>query len=266
MKTRLLLIFTLLVSCFSVFADVVVQGESGIYDGKVDNSHSGYTGTGFVDLTNIVGSKLTLEFSIAEDMPAAQVLVRWANGKSDNRAMSVTVNDVLQVANMPFGSSGGFTTWLETATTLNLRKGTNKVTFTSLTSNGGPNFDKITIVGASEGVKEFALTVNVVGKGTVIKTPDAPFYTKGTTVQLEAVPDAGMQASFVGWSGSITATSLTTSILIDTVKTVTAAFKSSIHKAYYCAPVEKGGNDNNAGNNRRSIFQCIKSRKSNGSR
>lgn len=242
----------------NAFADVVVQAESGTFDGKTDTSHSGYTGSSFVDFTNAVGSKLTLIFSIAEDMPTATVSVRWANGKSDVRDMSVTVNDVLQVANMPFGYSGSYTTWLETSTTLSLRKGTNKVVFTSLTVNGGPNFDKITIVGASEGYKEFALTVNVLGKGSVIKTPDAPFYAKGTTVQLEAVPDATKQATFVGWSGAVTSANLKTSILIDTLKSVTATFKSTLHTAYYCAPAEKGGNDSNAGTKDAPFFNVTK--------
>lgn len=247
MKMRLLAFFAFLISYFAVYADVVVQGESGMYDGKVDNSHSGYTGTGFVDFTNVVGSKLTLEFTLAEEMPSSQVLVRWANGKSDDRAMSITVNDVLQVTNLPFASSGSFTTWLETSIALNLRKGTNRVVFTSLTPNGGPNFDKITITGASEGVKEFALTVHITGKGSVVKTPDLPFYPKGSTVQLQAIPNAAMQATFMDWSGSITSTNPQTSVIIDTVKTVIATFKSSIHKTYYCAPAEKGGNDANEG-------------------
>ena len=258
MKTRSIILISFILFSLSSFADVVVQAESGIFDGKTDTQHAGYTGSSFVDFTNAVGSKLTLEFSIAADMPAATVSVRWANGKSDVRDMSVTVNDILQVANMPFGYSGAYTTWLETTTVLNLRKGTNKIVFSSLTVNGGPNFDKITIIGASEGTKEFALNINVVGKGSVIKTPDAPFYTKGTTVQLEAVPDASKQATFVGWSGAVNSTSLKTSILVDTIKTVTATFKSTVHTAYYCAPIEKGGNDTNAGTKDAPFFNLTK--------
>ena len=247
MKTRLISLIISISLCLSVFADVVVQAESGTFVGKTDTQHAGYTGSSFVDLTNAVGSTILLEFTLAEEMPSATVLVRWANGKTDDRSMSFTVNGVLQIANQAFGSSGAFTTWVETAVTLNLRKGTNQILMTSLTTNGAPNLDKITIVGATEGTKEYALTVNIQGKGTVIKTPDAPFYTQGTTVQLQAVPDAATQASFVGWSGAITSTDLQTSIVIDNAKTVTATFKSAIHSVYYCAPAEKGGSDTNPG-------------------
>jgi hypothetical protein len=258
MRTKIfaLLFFSLLT--ITSFADVVVQAETGTFDGKTDTSHSGYTGSSFVDFTNAIGSKLTLEFTIANDMPAATVSVRWANGKSDVRDMSVTVNDVLQVANMPFGYSGSYTTWLETSTVMNLRKGTNKVVFTSLTVNGGPNFDAITIVGATEGTKEYALTVNVVGKGSVIKTPDAPFYVQGTTVQLEAVPDASKQATFVGWTGDVSSANLQTFIIVDAAKTVTATFKSTMQTSYYCAPTEKGGSDTNSGTKDAPYFNLSK--------
>ncbi len=247
MKSKFLLLFIAIFFSNNIFADVIVQAESGTFVGKTDTQHAGYTGTGFVDLTNAVGSTLQLEFTLAEEMPTATVLVRWANGKTDDRAMSFTVNGVLQVASQAFGSSGAFTTWVETSVILNLCKGTNRILMTSLTSNGGPNLDKITIVGATEGVKEYALTVKIQGKGSVIKTPDAPFYPDGTTVQLKAVPDASVGASFIGWSGDVTSIDLNTSILINTEKTVTASFKSAVHTTYYCAPAEKGGNDINSG-------------------
>ena len=251
-------LFLLLLFPLHSFADVIVQAESGTFSGKTDTQHAGYTGSSFVDLTNAVGSTLLLEFSLAEAMPTATVDVRWANGKTDDRAMSFTVNGELQVASQAFGSSGGFTTWLETGVTLNLRKGTNRILMTSLTSNGGPNLDKITIVGGNEGVKEYALTVKVQGKGAVIKTPDAPFYTDGSTVQLRAVPDVSVGAAFISWTGDITSTDLQTSIVVNAEKTVTASFKSAVHTTYYCAPSEKGGNDANQGTLASPFFNVTK--------
>jgi hypothetical protein len=129
---------------------------------------------------------------------------------------------------------------------------------TSLTANGGPNLDKITIVGAAEGTKEFALTIKVQGKGTVVKTPDAPFYTEGTTVQLLAVPDATVGATFVGWTGDITSINLQTSIVINAEKMVTASFKSAVNTTYFCAPIEKGGSDTNTGTKASPFFNITK--------
>jgi pectate disaccharide-lyase len=258
MRIKHVILLTSLFLSLNNFADVVVQAESGTFVGKTDTQHAGYTGSSFVDLTNAVGSTLLLEFTLAEDMPATSVKVRWANGKSDDRSMSFTVNGVLQVASQAFGSSGGFTTWLETAVTLNLRKGTNQILMTSLTVNGAPNLDKITILGASEGIKEFALNVNIQGKGAVIRTPDAPFYAKGTTVQLQAVPDAASQSTFLAWTGDIISTNTTATIVIDTIKNITASFKSAIHASIYCAPIEKGGNDTNSGSISSPVFTVAK--------
>ena len=253
-----------LLFCLSLFpmlvvhANLIIQAENGTFDGRTDTQHAGYTGSSFVDFTNRAGSFLQLEFSLAEAMPTATVLVRWANGKNDGRAMSFTVNGVLQVTSQDFGFSGAFTTWVETPIVLSLRKGTNRLLLTSLTANGGPNMDRITIVGASEGLKEFALNISVKGKGKVVKNPDAPFYPDGTTVLLQAVPDAAFQSSFVGWSGDISSSDANTSLLINGIKNVTATFKSAVYSTFYCAPPEKGGNDQNPGTKEAPFFNVSK--------
>ena len=259
MKKSLLAVFVLLLLCaLSARADLVVQAEDGVYVGKTDTQHAGYTGTGFVDFTNAAGSSLLLEFSLAEALPAATVLVRWANGKDDDRSMSFRVNDSLQIESQAFGNSGAFTTWVETAVTLNLRKGTNKLLMTALTSNGGPNMDKITIVGGEEGLREYALNLQIQGKGRVLKMPDAPYYPQGTVVQLEAVPDTAAGAEFVGWSGDLSGSDAIESINMDAEKTVIATFKSNRHSVFYCAPPEKGGNDNNEGSIEAPFFNVSK--------
>ena len=259
MKKSLLAVFVLLLLCaLSARADLVVQAEDGVYVGKTDTQHAGYTGTGFVDFTNAAGSSLLLEFSLAEALPAATVLVRWANGKDDDRSMSFRVNDSLQIESQAFGNSGAFTTWVETAVTLNLRKGTNKLLITALTSNGGPNMDKITIVGGEEGLREYALNLQIQGKGRVLKMPDAPYYPQGTVVQLEAVPDTAAGAEFVGWSGDLSGSDAIESINMDAEKTVIATFKSNRHSVFYCAPPEKGGNDNNEGSIEAPFFNVSK--------
>lgn len=256
MKKLLFCLF--LFPLFSVNANLVIQAENGTFDGKTDTQHAGYTGSSFVDLTNKIGSYLQMEFSLAEEMPTATVLVRWANGKNDDRAMSFTVNGELQVATKAFGFSGAFTTWVETAVVLRLRKGTNRLILSSLTANGGPNLDRITIVGAAEGLKEYALNISIKGKGAVVKTPDVPFYPEGTTVQLQAVPDAALQSSFISWSGDIISSEQSASLLINGVKNVTATFKSAVYNTFYCAPAEKGGNDLNPGTIEAPFFNISK--------
>lgn len=256
MKPFVITLFIL--NVLTVNANMVLQAENGTFDGRTDTQHAGFTGTGFVDFTNRIGSFLQIDFSLAEAMPNATVLVRWANGKNDDRDMRFTVNDVVQISSQPFGSSGAFTSWVETPVVLSLRQGTNRLLITSLTANGGPNMDRLTIVGGSQGVREIALNVVVRGKGTVLKNPDAPFYPEGTLVQLQAVPDLAFGSTFVGWSGDVVNSHLQTSIVMNGPKTVTATFQSSVYATYYCAPIEKGGNDLNPGTKEAPFFNVSK--------
>lgn len=259
MKQLFSLLTMLCLGILALDADVVVEAEDAQFDGKVANNHSGYSGSGFVDVANKSGSYILFQFSIAEDMPQAIVKVRWANGKDDSRDIEVQANGVLQYENFPMGTSGGFTTWLESEMTLPLRAGKNTITFTSLTSVGMSNMDKITIVGATPGPEEFALQVNVSGKGKVLKSPDQPYYTSGSEVQLTAVPDQSKGAIFEGWSGASNSKDSIISLRIEKDTEITAHFKSNgSYTAYYCAPKEKGGNDSNDGSLEAPFFNLSK--------
>lgn len=68
----------------------------------------------------------------------------------------------------------------------------------------------------------FSLTLNVNGNGSVFKDPDEANYSYGTIVDLTAVPDLGW--SFVSWSGDLSGTSSSMSIVIDGDKSVVALF------------------------------------------
>jgi uncharacterized repeat protein (TIGR02543 family) len=68
----------------------------------------------------------------------------------------------------------------------------------------------------------YTLTVNVVGSGSVTKSPDLPSYTPGTVVNLTAVPANGSRLS--AWSGDLTGSANPTSITMNSDKTVTATF------------------------------------------
>jgi hypothetical protein len=66
------------------------------------------------------------------------------------------------------------------------------------------------------------LIVNVVGGGSVTKSPDLPGYLQGAGVQLEAIPAVGW--AFSAWSGDLAGTTNPDSLYMDTNKTVTSTF------------------------------------------
>jgi hypothetical protein len=71
--------------------------------------------------------------------------------------------------------------------------------------------------------KQYSLTINVVGSGTVNKYPDQATYTAGASVFLMANPSDGWV--FSGWSGDLSGNANPADITLDSSKTVTATFQ-----------------------------------------
>lgn len=69
---------------------------------------------------------------------------------------------------------------------------------------------------------EYTLTVDIVGNGTVTKSPEQATYHYGDVVELTAVPAAG--SAFSGWSGDLTGSTNPANIVINGNKAVTATF------------------------------------------
>ncbi|HOV49718.1 MAG TPA: InlB B-repeat-containing protein [Candidatus Cryosericum sp.] len=72
-------------------------------------------------------------------------------------------------------------------------------------------------------VHTYALTVTSSGRGTVVRSPDLPSYSPGSTVTLTASAAAGY--AFSGWSGDLTGLTNPTTIVMDGDKTVAATFE-----------------------------------------
>lgn len=107
-------------------------------NGVVESNHSGFTGTGFVNLTNAVGSYVECTVTTVSG-GSYLVTVRYANGTAANRPMSIagtTVN---------FPSTGAWTTWSEATATMTLNAGSNVLRLASTTADGGPNLDRLTV-------------------------------------------------------------------------------------------------------------------------
>jgi len=78
----------------------------------------------------------------------------------------------------------------------------------------------------------YILTINKVGNGTVTP-PSGNSYLRGTVVPVEAIPDTGWQ--FSGWSGNLSGTDNTTSITMNSNKTIIATFIVQMPSAGWAA-------------------------------
>ena len=98
--------------------------------------------------------------------------------------------------------------------------------------NSQNNPENITIdsdktVTANFSINNYTLTINIEGKGSVLKDPDQENYDYGTVVNLTAVPDTGW--SFSHWSGDLNSSNNPENITIDSDKSVTAHFSIDEH-------------------------------------
>jgi alpha-L-fucosidase len=114
-----------------------------IFHGTVDSDHAGFSGTGFVNGTNEVGSYV--EFTVADAQAGAATLtLRYANGTTVNRPMNLTVNGGAPTT-VAFNGTGAWTTWADATVPVTLTAGTNTIRLTATTANGGPNLDYLEV-------------------------------------------------------------------------------------------------------------------------
>jgi len=118
--------------------------DATISQGTVATNHLGYTGTGFVDYTNVTGSYVEFTVTAAAAGPAT-LTFRHANGTTANRPMDITVDGALVADELAFNPTGNWDTWADATITTPLTAGANTVRATATTANGGPNLDYLEV-------------------------------------------------------------------------------------------------------------------------
>lgn len=122
------------------------EAENGVFNKTVlESTHEGFSGKGYANLDNEVGSSLTLSV-VAADEGDKDVKIVFANGSTANRPVSVAVNGKVQVESVDFESTGAWESWDSSVVTLRLPAGASTITIASLTKDGGPNIDRIEFV------------------------------------------------------------------------------------------------------------------------
>jgi len=146
----------------------VYQAENAVISqGTVATNQAGYTGTGFVDYTNVAGSYVEFTVNAAQAGPVT-LRFRYANGTTTNRPMDIAVNGTTTAAGLAFPGTGAWTTWQIVTATVTLAAGTNKVRATATTANGGPNLDYLEVVQQSQStVTTYQAENATISQGTV---------------------------------------------------------------------------------------------------
>jgi alpha-L-fucosidase len=115
-----------------------------ISQGVVESNHAGFSGTGFVNYDNLVGSYVEWTVNSVSAGTVALTL-RYANGTTVNRPMDITVNGAVVARGVAFNGTGTWDTWADAMLNVPLVAGANTVRATATTASGGPNVDHLDV-------------------------------------------------------------------------------------------------------------------------
>ncbi len=136
------------------FSGYYFAADQKIENGVTETTNEGFTKeNGYVNLDNSESSSITWTLD-APQKGNYLVTFKIANGTETDRKMKIEVNGAADYWVQPFLTTGGWTKWAERGIVLPLNAGTNTVKLSSLTENGGPNFDYLTIEKTDEPIAE----------------------------------------------------------------------------------------------------------------
>jgi glucose/arabinose dehydrogenase len=119
-----------------------------ISQGAVESNHLNFSGTGFVNTDNVVGSSVTWTIN-ADTAGSATLAFRFANGTTTDRPMEIRVNGTVVSSAFSFPGTGNWDTWQTRTLSATLTAGINSVKATATTANGGPNLDFLDVTTAN---------------------------------------------------------------------------------------------------------------------
>ncbi len=123
---------------------------NGTYEkAYVETTNAGFESEAYVNLFNEVGSDMSLNVK-ADTAGLYAVTFRYANGGTADRNTEVKVSGETVAWTLTGAPTGAWTTWAEETLYLPLQAGVNRITLTSLTADGAPNLDHITINSTTE--------------------------------------------------------------------------------------------------------------------
>lgn len=128
-----------------------VEAESGTSSGgsTVDSNWSGFSGTGFVNTTNAVGSFVQFTVNSATAGPAT-LTFDYANGTTSNRNVNVSVNGGSN-GTLAFPGTGAWSLWGQQTMNVDLNAGANTIRLTATTSGGVANMDYVGVTRTDPG-------------------------------------------------------------------------------------------------------------------
>jgi hypothetical protein len=121
---------------------ISLEAESACFvDGSIDSDNAGFSGSGFVNTTNIEGAFADWVLS-SPSAQTATISFRYANGGSTSRDGQVIINGKV-VSTVLLPPTSDWTTWKTVSTNLSLSKGYNNLSLRATTADGLANIDQL---------------------------------------------------------------------------------------------------------------------------
>jgi pectate lyase len=110
-------------------------------DGESESSNAGFEESAYLNFDNSLGSAANYKIQ-ATTATQTTMMVRYANGGTGSRPMSILVNNT-NTGSMEFPITGDWTSWDIAQYAITLTSGNNDLQFKADVSEGGPNIDWI---------------------------------------------------------------------------------------------------------------------------
>ncbi|MBK8806950.1 MAG: pseudouridine synthase [Bacteroidales bacterium] len=114
--------------------------EACSFVGVLETTHAGFSGSGYVNSNNELNTSLKIGI-VSQTTQNIDLLIKYANGGTENRPSSVSINGTLTSNNISFAPTNAWTTWINAPVSLALKEGYNEIVFTATTAGGLPNID-----------------------------------------------------------------------------------------------------------------------------
>jgi len=143
------------------------EAENATYNpGVFENTHTGYSGTGYVNTDNVLGAYV--QWTVNADAAGTNALkFRYANGTSADRPMDIVVNGVTVAAGVSFPATANWDTWATITVNAPLNTGANTVRATATTAGGDPNLDYVDVAPIAPPPTRFEAENATISQGVV---------------------------------------------------------------------------------------------------
>ncbi|WP_199041028.1 non-reducing end alpha-L-arabinofuranosidase family hydrolase [Glycomyces salinus] len=138
------------------------EAEDAVCEGTIDSNHSGFSGDGFCNTPNRVGTHV--EFTVYAGAPGTFTLgVKYANGAGADRPADLSANGAPVQSGVAFRPTGSWSGWAIETLSVPVREGGNTIRLTAAGGGGLANIDYLDVVRAGGSVLPTSLQWNSSG-------------------------------------------------------------------------------------------------------